>query len=260
MKRCRRVATAGIVAAALAAGCGKAPSTPKLAPPQTFNFASQPVVFPPPAKPWEAEGQTSGGLVGVRYVKRGSVGEAIGVADWHDVSRRLRRVELTALLEQDSSRRNWEFDHALRKAWPPVDSPYSALESEVAGEVTAALQRAVVARRSDDAAAVRAEVQTALRAAERLHFTFEQVIDRALFDPAKTADPARYRFVARRDVQVAGTPAVALDYVIKLPEGERQVRKVYAMANDHLFVADFIGLKESLPVFDAVVAGLSFPP
>jgi hypothetical protein len=85
------------------------------------------------------------------------------------------------------------------------------------------------------------------------------VIDRAVFDPATTSDPARYRFVARRDLQVAAAPAIALDYVIKLPEGERHLRKVYAMANDHLFVADFIGLKESLPVFDAVVTSLSFP-
>jgi hypothetical protein len=254
-----RLATAVIVAGALVAACSRAPSTPKLAPAQTFNFSAQPVVFAPPAKPWEAEGETSGGLVGVRYVKRGSVGEAIGIADWDDLSRRLRRVELAALLEQASDRRNWEFDHALRKAWPVTDTPYSALETDVARDVTAALRRADAARRGDDPAAVRAELRTALAAAERLHFTFEQVIDRALFDPAKTADPARYRFVARHDLQVAGTPAVAIDYVITLPKGERHMRKVYVMANDHLFVADFIGLEESLPVFDAVVASLSFP-
>lgn len=254
-----RIVCAMTVAAAIVAACSKAPAPPKLAPAATFNFAAQPVSFSPPPKPWEAEGQTSGGLNGVRYVKRGSVGEAIGIADWNDVSRRLRRAEIAALLEQDSSRANWGFDQALRKAWPPLDNAYSALESDVAREVTDALQRATVARRKDDHAAVRAELQSALAAAERLHFTFDEVIERALFDPARTADPARYRFIARRDLQVAGAPATALDYVITLPEGERHIRKVYTMANDHLFVADFIGLKDSLPVFDAVVASLSFP-
>jgi hypothetical protein len=101
-----RVASAVIVAALPLAACSKTPSTPKLAPAETFNFSAQPVVFSPPLKPWEAEGQTSGGLVGVRYVKRGSVGEAIGVADWRDVSRRLLHPQLSALLAQDSSRRN----------------------------------------------------------------------------------------------------------------------------------------------------------
>ena len=254
-----RHACALLIAAALVASCSKTAPTPKLAPAETFNFAAQPVVFSPPPKPWEAEGQTSGGLNGVRYVKRGSVGEAIGVADWIDVSRRLRRAEIAAVLEQNSSRENWGFDRALRKAWPRLDNPYSALESEVARDVTAALHRAQAAQDRNDHATVRAELQTALAASERLHFTFDEVIERALFDPAKTADPGRYRFVGRRDLQIAGAPAVAIDYVIALPEGERFIRKVYTMANDHLFVADFIGLKESLAAFDAVVATLSFP-
>jgi hypothetical protein len=117
-----RIVCAMIVAAAILAACSKGTAPPKLAPAETFNFAAQPVSFSPPPKPWEAEGQTSGGLTGVRYVKRGSVGEAIGIADWNDVSRRLRRAEIAALLEQDSSRTNWAFDHALRKSWPPLDN------------------------------------------------------------------------------------------------------------------------------------------
>ena len=40
----------------------------------------------------------------------------------------------------------------------------------------------------------------------------------------------------------------------------RYLRKAYVMYNDHLFVADFIGLEGSLAEFDKVVASLSFPP
>ena len=83
--------------------CGKSPQSPVPSLPlaQTFNFAAQPIVFSPPPPPWEPEGELSGGLRGVRYVKRGGVGEAIGVANYYDVSRRLRQAGLDQLASAD---------------------------------------------------------------------------------------------------------------------------------------------------------------
>ena len=103
------------------------------------------------------------------------------------------------------------------------------------------------------------QVQAAQSAADRLHFSFEEVIDRALFRPETASDPSRYKFTGRRDTRVAGAPAVTLDFTIELPEGRRYLRKVYTFHNDHLFVAEFIGLKDTMPLFDQVVSSISFP-
>jgi len=246
-----------VAAALLVVGCRA--EAPSLRPAETFNFASQPVSFSPPSTPWEAEGQLSSGQRGVRYVKRGGVGEAITVADWYDVSGRLRRVELAALAETDPNYETFDFEHALRKAWARTERPYSALESEVATDINNALNLARQARQKRDYATLREQLQAAQTAADRLHFSYEEVIDRALFRPETTSDPSRYRFVGRRDTQVAGARAVTLDYTLELPEGRRYLRKTYTFHNDHVFVAEFIGLKETLPLFDKVVASISFP-
>lgn len=243
--------------AVLVVGCRA--EKPTLRPAETFTFSAQPISFSPPPQPWVAEGQLSGGLRGVHYVKRGGVGEAIDVADWYDVSGRLRRVELATLAETDPNFETFDFEHALRKAWPRTEKPYSALETEVATDISNALTRARQARQQRDYATVREQVRAAQSAADRLHFSFEEVIDRALFRPEATSDPSRYKFTGRRDTRVAGAPAVTLDYSIELPEGRRYLRKVYTFHNDHLFVAEFIGLKDTLPLFDQVVSSISFP-
>lgn len=243
------------------AACGKAaaPVAPALLPAETFNFAPQPISFAPPPAPWAAEREQSGGLVGVRYVKLGSVGEAIGVADHSDVSGRLREPQLTALLAVDSDPNGFEYEKVLRNAWPRTEKPYSDLERAVAERVNEALQRSETARRSGDFNAMRMEVAAALADAQLLHFTLPEVIERAIFKPEQSANAARYKNLGRREIQVAGEPAVVLDLTLDLPEGKRYLRKVYVMHNDHLFAAEFIGLEESLPLFDKVVASITFP-
>ena len=227
---------------------------------QTFDFAAQPIAFAQPAKPWESQTQLSGGLRGVRYVKLGSVGEAIGLADYYDVSGRLRRAEFAKLLATDSSNETFEYDHALRKTWARTDKPYSALETEVAEAINSALSRADRARRERDYVTVRSELLAAQAAAERLHFSMQEVIDRAVFRPEATIHASRYKTLGRREAKVGGHPALVLDFMIDLPEGKRYLRKVYVFYNDHLFVAEFIGLEKTLPLFDKVVASITFPP
>ena len=126
---------------------------------QTFDFAAQSVAFSPPPAPWEAEAELSGGIRGVRYVKRHSVGEAIGVGNYYDVSRRLRGAQIARLLDTDSNIRNLSFDQAMRDAWCATENPYSDLEAEVSAKVNAALNRVVVARRQGDYENVRRELE-----------------------------------------------------------------------------------------------------
>ena len=194
----------------LLAACGDLPS-PALLPVQTFEIATQPIAFAPPAKPWEPERELSGGLRGVRYVKRGSVGEAIGIADSYDVSGRLRRAELAKLLATDSNSETFDYDHALRRTWARTDKPYSALETEVAQAINAALSRANRARKERDYVTVRSELLGAQAAAERLHFSMQEVIDRAVFRPEATIHASRDWGSVVVVTSAAALPATAFD-------------------------------------------------
>ena len=69
-----------------------------------------------------------------------------------------------------------------------------------------------------------------------------------------------YRLLGRREATIAGEPAVIVDYTVKVPERPHTyaAREAYVVHNSHLFIATFIGLKESLAVFDAIVASIEF--
>src|SRR5258707_15253001 len=72
---------AGLVAALIAVllpGC-KPAAFESLGARETFNWEGEPLSFSPPQQPWRREGELSGGLRGVRFVKAGSVGEGITV-------------------------------------------------------------------------------------------------------------------------------------------------------------------------------------
>ena len=52
-----------------------------LQPREEFHWSSQPISFCPPPEIWRREGELSGGLKGIRFVKERSVGEAITIAE-----------------------------------------------------------------------------------------------------------------------------------------------------------------------------------
>lgn len=257
------LALGALLAISLIVGCGRSgkPSqaTETLLPPETFEFAPQAVTFSPPPAPWTAENAGSGGLRGVRYVKRGSVGEAIGVADYYDVSQRFRQAALDRLLAADPNLESFAFEHALRDAWCR-SNPYTELERATCSDIDRELNRASAARRARDYDGVRDALASARGHADRLHFTLGDVIEPAMFKPEASENARRYALVGRRDGSIGGEPAVVVDYTIDLPEGRRFIRKAYVMHNSSLYVADFIGLESSLPLFDRVAASISFPP
>jgi hypothetical protein len=59
---------------------------------------------------------------------------------------------------------------------------------------------------------------------------------------------------------IAGIPAYRLDFTLNTPERQLVGREYYLLHNNHLFEAAFLGLPENLPLFERVVATISFPP
>jgi hypothetical protein len=252
-----------LVALALA-GCGGRPSVGAMAqtslgPAETFEWTDHPIAFAPPDERWARESERSGGLLGARFVKQRSMGEAIEVAEYYVIGQRDGRASLADLLQKLDSYDDRDLRRQLSLARYRTDDPINPLETDVATRVNEALDRAMLAHIHGDADAVRAAVHDAQFAADGMRFSLADGIERVAFDPAKRNDPSMYTVTSRGTTTVAGEPAITVDYTVKLPERTMAAREVYWAHDNHLFVASFIGLAQNLELFDRVVASVTWP-
>ena len=227
--------------------------------PETFDWAGEPIVVAPPPSGWHREGETSGGLKGVRFVKEGSVGEAIGIADYHQLARRLRRAELQRLVDRFDALDPRSFANAARTLHAQTTEPFTPLEAKVAEGINAALDRATAAYLSDDRDEARVQLELALGEAERLTFALPDVVAAVEFAPERRQEPIRWLVLDRRETTIAGVPAVVVDYPFDGPDRQLFGREAYFVHGNHLFVATFLGLKKSVPVFDRMLESIRFP-
>lgn len=253
-----RALRACAVAALLVAACDSGPLAPASAP-ETFDWAGAPIVFAPPPAGWRREGETSGGFKGVRFVREGSVGEAIGVADYFALARRLRRDEIQRIVDRFDDLDQQSFANAARALYAQTADPFTPLEGEVAAAINDALTRAAAAFAGDDRDEARVQLELALAEAGRLEFTLPDVVAAVEFTPERRQEPIRWLVLDRREATVAGVPAVVVDYTFDGPQGSRFGREAYFMHDNHLFVATFIGLKKTVPVFDRLLESVRFP-
>ena len=246
-----------------APGAGtQAPAAPPvLQPREAFDWTGEKISFSMPPTGWRREGETSGGIKGVRFVKERSVGEGIGLGDYYILADRNRSTYLRDMLAKfDTYDDGFAWDRDLRNTYAYTDTPFSPLESEIAERVNTEVGQASMAYRNRDRDGAKEHLQEALAAAERLHFSLAEVIDRVEFKPERKQNPEYYQMLGRRETTIAGEPGVVVDYTVKVPERLQvySAREAYFVHNSHLFVCTFIGLKETLAVFDAILASIEF--
>jgi hypothetical protein len=233
-----------------------------LQPRETFRWTGEKISFSLPPAGWRREGETSGGIKGNRWVKEHSVGEAIGLGDYYILADRNRSDNIRDILIRfDTFDDGFAWDRALRSAYAYTDTPFSALETEIAQKVNDEVSQAGTAYRTRDRAAAKAHLEAALAAASRLSFSLGDAIDRVEFKVERRQNPEWYHMLGRREATIAGEPAVIVDYTVKVPERPHtySAREVYFVHNSHMFVCTFIGLQESLAVFEAILASIEFP-
>ena len=235
------------------------PAPPKLQPPESFDWTGEKISFSMPPIGWRREGETSGGIKGVRFVKERSVGEGIGFGDYYILADRNRSTQIREILQKfDTYDYGFAWDKALREAYAHTDTPFSSLESEIAERVNNEVGEASAAYRNRDRDAARAHLEAALAESSRLHFSLDEVIARVEFKPERRQNPEYYQVLGRRETTIAGEPAVVVDYTVKVPERPQTyaAREAYFVHNSHLFICTFIGLQESLAVFEAMLASI----
>jgi len=211
---------------------------------------------------WRREGETGGGIKGVRFVKEQSVGEGIGLGDYYILADRNRSANIREMLEKfDSYDNGFAWDKALRRTYAYTDTPFSALETEIAERVNTAIGQASVAWRNRDRETAKEHLQAAFAEASRLRFSLDDVISRVEFKPERRQNPEYYHVLGRRETTIAGERGVIVDYTVKVPERPHTyaAREAYFVHDSHLFICTFIGLQESLAVFDAMLASIEFP-
>ena len=211
---------------------------------------------------WRREGETGGGIKGARFVKERSVGEAIGLGDYYILADRNRSSHIRDILDRfDTFDEGFGWDKALRDAYAYTDTPFSSLETEIAERVNDEVGQASVAWRNHDRSAAKEHLEAALAEASRLHFSLGDVIARVEFKLEGRQNPECYHMLGRRETTIAGEPGVIVDYTVKVPERPQtySAREAYFVHDSHMFICTFIGLQESLDVFDAILASIEFP-
>ena len=249
------------------AGCGSGSglspaAAPELSPPETFDWIGEAISFSIPPAGWRREGETGGGVKGVRFVKERSVGEAIGFGDYYILADRNRSAHIREILEKfDTYDYGFAWDRALRDAYAYTDTPFSSLETEIAERVNSEVGEASAAYRNRDRDNAKAHLEAALAEASRLRFSLDDVISRVEFKAERKQNPEYYNLLGRRETMIAGESAVVVDYTVKVPERPQTyaAREAYFVHNSHLFICTFIGLQESLAVFEAMLASIEFP-
>jgi hypothetical protein len=158
-------------------GCAGEP----LAQRETFHWSDQPVSFEPPPANWYREGELSGGVRGVRFVKTRGRGEAITVGEIHRIGARDKEL------------------------------------------------------------------------------TLDDVLEDAVLDPLRKQVGDRFDSIEQKRFLAGQRDAISFDWTFGHHQRTYHRREIYLMHDGHLFTVRFIGLPETLPLFDRVAASLDFP-
>jgi len=249
------------VALAIVLGCGAAPEVEQLPPPERFDWGGgQPIRFSPAPADWRREKTTSGGLLGLRFVKTGSVGEGITMAEAYHYSDHDRCAEIDELLAHCNEISWRDLSKKVQKSRVNVWNPVTDQEEYLGGHVNESMDRAVEAARNGNGVEVCRELETAREQASRIVFSIDDVAeeDLVVFRTGRLVPAKSFTLLGTSRTEVAGHPAVRRDYTFDY----RHIfigRELFFMHNNRLFVAHFHGLAENLPLFEGMIDSIVFP-
>lgn len=231
----------------------------ELGPPEIFTWDDQPISFAPPPASWERQREQSGGLLGARFVKYEQGGQAIHFAEVTKVGQRDRCSELEQLLKEVEEP---SFLGDLQRARPYRNGFINGTEKMNSTAVQERLDRAAQAHRARDFSEARSAISKALYAMHFVKYSLDEVVGPALFTGKGYEKFGQIEvFDPYPGEAVAGQPSLVLEYLLAVRD-KKQIfygRKVYVEYNNRLFEASFQGVKEYMPLFEAMLASVSFP-
>jgi hypothetical protein len=243
-------------------GGGSSSELAALPPAEVFNWGGQPISVSPPPESWRREKAQSGGLRGVRFIKIGSVGEEIRLAEHYALDERDRCARFSELLRDLDKLDRREFGKTIHQTRLYASPPINDREAYLVELANGQLDRARETFLRDQPVKTRTAVARAFEHAVGIRYSLDEVVDRVIFSPDSYDSFGKVEVQSPVGGELAGEPSVSVDFT--LDSRDRKIlysgRQVYVMHNNRLFVMTFLGLPENLPLFDQIVAGTSFPP
>lgn len=248
-----------LILTAMLASCAPSKSgAPMLGAPETFDWSGVELEFAPPHSGWRREGQLSGGLRGVRFIREHGTGEVIEVAESIAAADRDRGRLLDDVIRDIETLDDRALRRAIDQARWRTDSPLTDAEASAAPRVNAALDEAVAALARDDRSGVRWAVERARNECDLPELTLEEAVALARVR-AEQFRIARYEESASRTLTSAGEPAHLVDFTLAVDGRVLRCRQLVVVHGRRIFVMSLQGREEDLPLFDAVTASLRFP-
>jgi len=245
----------------LATGCGRKDAASQ-GPPQpleTFHWCGQPISFSPPPPVWYREGDNGGGMLGVRFVLSGGLGECISVLAYRQMAERNRGDALRRLLARRDSLSQNEFLREVSLARPPLDAGVSESESQAARAVNSALDQATEHYLSGSKEFVKMDLETAIESATSYKATLPELLNVMRLHPESMQEPERWKIGYEHDTTLAGLPAFMAEDTLITPDRPMLYQEVYWVVNGYAFKAVYQGTPPNLPAFRALVNTIQFP-
>ncbi|MGI9265466.1 MAG: hypothetical protein ACR2QU_11100 [Gammaproteobacteria bacterium] len=247
-------------------GCGgsddSAGGSFELLPPEVFTWGSQPVSVSPPPETWRRDKVQQGGLSGVRFIKSRSVGEEISISEHYALDERARCTQLTELLSDLENLDDREFALRIQRARFYVPEPINADEKRWADWANESLDRARDAHRNGQPGETRRAITDAFEQGARIQYSLDEVVDRVMFHESQYDSFGQVIGHTPVDGVIAGEQSVSVDYTLDSTERDIKYygRQAYVLKNNRLFVFTFHGLPENIPLFEAILETVTFPP
>jgi hypothetical protein len=233
----------------------------ELPPPEVFTWTGgQPISFSPPSGEWKRSRYQNGGAEGVDFVLSGSKGEMIFVAERFFLGRRDRCAQIRKILEglDDCTRHSFTSD--LHKARLNMSEPLNDYEAQPAEVVNGMLDDAREAYLDGNLEFARADLKRALEEAGNIRYSVKETVGEVLFTAERNSVFPALEVDAPVEGSVAGEPAVIVKFSFNGHGSPMVGRRVYTVKNNRMFEIGFQGLQEHLPLFDGIVASITFPP
>jgi hypothetical protein len=254
--------SATLLLSTLLAGCdGMARKGVQLPPPELFTWTGgQPVSFSPPPAEWKRSRYQNGGAEGIDFVLAGSKGEMIFIAERFFLGKRDRCARIKNILENldDYDRRTFTRD--LQKARLYASKPYNAHEERTVEVVNGMLDDARENFLDDFIDGARVELERALEQAATIRFTVGETVDKVLFTAKKNQVFPELKVDDPVEGELAGESALSVWFTFNGHGTPMVGRRLYVVKNNRMFEIGFQGLHKNMPLFDAILASISFPP
>ena len=184
----------------------------------------------------------------------------IFLAERFFLGRRDRCAQIQKILDNLEEYDRRTFDRDLRKARLYAGEPYNDHEERTVEVVNMYLDDARKEFHDDYLPGVREELGRALKQAATIRYSLAETVDEVIFTAKNNQVFPALHVAHPVEGELAGEQAVIVSFHFNGHGSPMLGRRIYLIENNRMFEIGFQGLKENLPLFESILASITFPP